>query len=452
MRLFISSLGLGTGTGGGGEIGIPLPPADLSIAEAEIIEMPEYGELQPNDVRLVYLIGHSQIAGKGNNADATDDERAYNQAVMWNGSSYSNFSVPSTGEHGRELGISAYYKDYIDASHAEKLHMAKLVVRGAAPFSILILGTRYFNNFWNNFFVPSINSVISSGKKPVVHFIFDMFLGFEIIGNSFAQRHDLQASLNSIMFLLNRQNLNMSLTGDVEPAGCQGFPNNVYGNDYLEAYVATNPTYLKYTDKFEQPTNDGCHVGYIGLMHCAEQHLAEIASQPLLRFENLIETIPDCTLITYKANPNQADVLSVKMDVTFDALVQSDGVQLDQRNTDEIGVDIRFFRTGFCSIIGSLSGITSFEAPYAGIFGEFELIEKYASTLNYIDIRGNSLQIVTNLADYSNNMQLQFIVNGGVLNGTLLMADSQVGLTTAAQTNYSTLISRGWTIDVPYPV
>lgn len=447
MKSFISSLKSGPS--------VPnistTAPTNMVLSESEIVEIPQFGALQSNEARVLYLMGHSQISGKGNNADALPEERAFNDSVIWNGSSFVDFSIPPTGEHGRELGINAYYKDYFDATHSQKLHLVKHVIRGGCPYTIFILGTKYFNAFWNNVFAPSINQLLSNGKIPTIHFIQDIVLGFELYGTSEEVRYDMQASLFSFLYMLKLNNINVSFTGDVEPFGCQGYPNNVLGNEFTRNFVDTNPTYLKYTDKELQPTNDGCHIGYAGLKYCAYQHLQQIQGQPLVKVFNPLPSISDATLITYKSNPKQKDILSIKMDVEFDVIVQSNGIRFMQNDTTEFGVDIRTLRAGFVSVIGILAGITRFEAPYAGIYSEFDLIEKYAATLNYIDIRGNSLQPIVNMLDYSNNQQLQFLVNGNVSNGTLLMAESQVPLTSAAQANYDTLISRGWTIDVPRP-
>jgi hypothetical protein len=416
----------------------------------------ESAVMEEDDVVYIPLIGHSQIAGKGwTNAPGVptgdylqDADKILNDMQYANGaSSFVLYNPATLGiDHGREAYLNLNWKDYIDATNGEPLYTSKHVLVGAARFSQLMIGGRYFEQALNQI-RPKINNLVASGKKVTMYFIFDMWADDSIYGSR--PMYDVYHSHWCLARALGLQQINANLTTSANMVSWYPFMNNSF-IEYAEADPTRRSTAVASPST---PTVDGAHWSSFALRDFALEHLAAIEFQPKMKINWTIPAISGLTM-AFKEVPNQRGLgFSVEWDVPCECRVFTDTELLYEKEISIFSIDIRLMRYGFVTLIGDLTGMTRFVAPYTGTCVEFELVDKFVSTLNFIDLRGNAL-IAGNpafIVSYSNDYNVMKLAQGSVSNGTLKIAGSVNGLTAASASHYSTLISRGWTIDVPSP-
>ena len=478
MKIFISSLenNNGSGTPLPSEAEATAPVIDVSVPVENIVGCMnplainynpfatvsggscvfEQETIEENEVTFLALIGHSQIAGKGlTNAPGVpvgdylqNADKILNDMQFANGlGSFALYNPATLGiDHGREAYLNAYWKNYLDASNGEPLYVAKTVVVGAAPHSKFMIGGRYWENSWNNQIRPKINQLIALGKKVSIHFIFDMWADDAIYG--LRPMYDVYHSHWCIARALGIQQINANLTSGENNANWKLPMNQSFNN-----YVAEDTTRRSISNGVGLTTVDGVHWSSESLKMHALNHLAAIELQPKMKINWNVPAISGLTM-AFKEAPNQRGLgFSVEWDVPCEVRVFTDSELLYEKEISMFSIDIRLMRYGFVTLIGNLTGMTRFLAPFTGICVEFELLDKHASTLKFIDMRGNAL-IAGNagfIVDYSNDYNVMKIAQANVSNGVLKISESVNGLTAASRSHYDTLISRGWTIDVVRP-
>jgi hypothetical protein len=417
----------------------------------------EENNISTNEVSFLILIGHSEIAGKGytNSPGAptagdfmqTADKISNDMQFASGNSSFGLYNPSTLGfDHGREAYLNLLWKNHLDSSNGEPLYVAKTVVVGAAPHSKFMIGGRYWDNSWNTQIRPKINQLVALGKRVSIHFIFDMWSDNSLYGNN--EMFDVYHSHWCIARALGIKEINANLTTYVNDSNWYQFMNTSYEN-----YVAVDPIRRSVANARGLATVDGVHKSSLSLKNVAQKHLNSIQNQPKMKINWNIPIIQGLTM-AFKIVPEQrAKNFVVSWDIPCETRVFTDIEKLHEKSISNFEVDVRLFRKGFVTLIGDLTGITRFQAPYTGTCVEFELVDKYVATLNYIDLRGNAL-IAGNsgfVVDYSNDYNVMKLAQGTVSNGTLLIKDSINGLTISARPHYITLINRGWTIDVLQP-
>ena len=324
---------------------------------------------------------------------------------------------------------------------------------------------------------PALANLLAAGKVPVVHFVLDMLVTDYILARSNSGYNNfvfkgIQYSLQKA-FNMNAANVNITLRMS-NPAdithpyalanksallAVSQYPNFTLGYGSKEGSPSRYPGdehggYTTFKDVAHGFTNRS-FTGTGGTMVVSRKgQLQSIADQPVIRVtQNIPASFPATVIFFNKASYPYPDTtqLELTMDVPFDAEVFADGLKGRVDNVTYLAADIGSYEVGFIVIENDLTGVTRFEFGNQGYWFENFFIEKYKSTLSYIDIRGSRFSPAPDGQVGDSNKVLAIIVSGGVNNGTLLISGATYGITSAAQANYDTLISRGWTIDVARP-
>jgi hypothetical protein len=471
MILFFQSLSQGNS----GEVDPPpsdtTPPdqitdlALLDIGEAPLnvpvpalpTATPVYRDLTGNEVRLLLLVGHSDMNGQASVSYRADGNYADPSELVPNGTmmldnntgTFVELNYDGAGSHGRELQIKNRYKEFFDAVHTQPLHFSKRTTFGMGADEF-VLGSPFFREYWKNNVVGPINLLLSQGKTPMIHVLVDFLTDTYVHPPPPAENFfNWKYLMYSFKYLFNKQQFNFGLSG-VNPAF---MPYGFEFQDYFEKLEAENTPYVHFVSKEGLIGQGGApgdiHAGHFDFDSIAQQHLEGLDIQPLIAQTTPLTDVDDSLVIYFRDIGNQLDTIELKMDVPFTAIVFTTAPIHHVDNVTQMDVDVRLYRNGYISILNDLTGITRFEAPYIGICFNLELIEKHKATLNYIDLRGSNFNATR--IPWTTDTVLSLLVAGGVTNGTLKLADS-AALTNAAQTDYLTLVSRGWTIDVPSPI
>lgn len=133
---------------------------------------------ESNIANVFILTGQSNSVGRGDNADATVQELAVQpQFKIWSKIN-SQFEPLEIGvnnlgvlpdEHGIELGLAKNFHNYYPANQR-----GYLIKWGKSSTEIVkhLSGGEVFEELYNNYVVPAINTLINEGKEVRVHLIY----------------------------------------------------------------------------------------------------------------------------------------------------------------------------------------------------------------------------------------------------------------------------------------